>query len=180
LWTLRRPCFEPDVAADYSDREENRDLGWATRKLLILVDEVVRRRHRMNLTQKQLAALAKVSAPTVSRFELNGEDIQLSSALAILTALGMTDRRTLEFPDAESQYDPSKGVTFWGQDGETRVRCRISREALDDHFSEGDRLRPEAAFKKHRQEIEAYVRRKYLRGQKEPDGTVLIRTGDVA
>jgi len=25
-------------------------------------------------------------------------------------------------------------VVFWGQDGETRVRCEISREALDDHF----------------------------------------------
>jgi transcriptional regulator with XRE-family HTH domain len=134
----------------------------------------------MSLTQKQLASLAKVSAPTVSRFELNAEDVQLSSALAILTVLGMTDKRSLVFPDAEYSYDSSKGVTFWGQDGETRVRCRISREALDDHFSEEDRLRPEAAFKKHRPEIEAFARKKYLYGQKEPDGTVLIRTGDLA
>jgi hypothetical protein len=27
LWTLRRSCFEPDAAADYLDREENRDPG---------------------------------------------------------------------------------------------------------------------------------------------------------
>ncbi len=134
----------------------------------------------MNLTQKQLAALAKVSAPTVSRFELNAEDIQLSSALAILAVLGMTDKRSLVFPESEHHYDSSRGVIFWGQDGESRVRCQISREALDDHFSEGDRLRPEAAFKKHRPEIEAYARRKYLYGQTEPDGTVLIRTTDLA
>jgi hypothetical protein len=25
LWTLQRLCFEPDVAADISDRGENRD-----------------------------------------------------------------------------------------------------------------------------------------------------------
>lgn len=132
----------------------------------------------MSLTQKRLAALAKVSTPTISRFEQNAKDIQLSSALAILDVLGMTDKRTLEFPDSESSYVISKGVTFWGQDGSDRVRCRISREALDDHFSEGDRLRPEAAFKKHRPEIEALARKKYLRGQRESDGTVLVTTQD--
>lgn len=134
----------------------------------------------MNLTQRQLASLAKVSTPTVSRFEQADKDIQLSSAVAILDVLGMTDKRALTFPDTEYSYDSGAGVTFWGQDGPTRVRCRISREALDDHFSEGDRLRPEAAFKKHRQEIEALARRKYLRGQKEKDGTVLIKTLEIS
>ena len=133
----------------------------------------------MNLTQKQLAALAKVSTPTVSRFEQNAKDVQLSSALAILDVLGMTDKRTLVFTDPASSYDSSQGVTFWGEDGAHRVRCRISREALDDHFSEGDRLRPEAAFKKHRPEVEALARRKYLQGQQQPDGTVLITTQDL-
>ena len=70
---------------------------------------------------------------------------------------------------------------FGAKDGEdragrkARVRCRISREALEDHFSDGDRLRPEAAFKKHRTEIEALARRKYILGEREPDGSVLIR-----
>ena len=31
LWTLQRLCFEPDVAADVSDRGENRDPDTATR-----------------------------------------------------------------------------------------------------------------------------------------------------
>ncbi len=133
----------------------------------------------MKLTQKQLASLAKVSTPTVSRFEQAEKDLQLSSVLAILDVLGMTDKRTLVFGNPEYKAD-GDGVTFRGQDGKTRVRCRISREALDDHFSDGDRLRPEAAFKKHRQEIEALARRKYLLDQREPDGSILIRTGDLA
>jgi transcriptional regulator with XRE-family HTH domain len=133
----------------------------------------------MKLTQKQAASLAKVSTPTVSRFERAAKDIQLSSALAILEVLGMTDKRGLVFSDSAYKVE-SEAVTFWGEDGKTRVRCRISREALEDHFSDGDTLRPEAAFKKHRGEIEARARRKYSLGQRESDGSILIRTLDLA
>ena len=133
----------------------------------------------MNLTQKQLAALAKVSTPTVSRFEQDDEDIQLSSVLAILGVLGMTDKRTLVFPDKEFRDDFGIGVIFWGQEGDRRVRCVISREALDDHFSDRDRLRSDAAFQKYRTEIEALARKKYILGQLEPDGSILIRTNEI-
>jgi transcriptional regulator with XRE-family HTH domain len=133
----------------------------------------------MNLTQKQLASLAKVSTPTISRFEQNDKDIQLSSVLSILDVMGMTDKRTLIFTDQDFKSDGDR-VAFWGQDGEKRVLCRISREALEDHFSDKDQLRPEAAFKKHRKQIEALARRKYSLDQHEPDGTVLIRNNDVA
>lgn len=133
----------------------------------------------MNITQRQLATIAQVSVPTVSRFEQNAKDIQLSSCLAILDALGLTDRRTLIFTDPSSSYDSSRGVTFWGKDGERNMRCRISREALDDHFSDGDRLRPEAAFTKYRNMIEGLMRRRYLTGQADDDGTVLLRTEDI-
>ena len=60
----------------------------------VFVDEAIRRRRGMNLTQRQLASL-KVSTPTISRFEQADKDIQLSSAIAILDVLGMTDKRTL-------------------------------------------------------------------------------------
>jgi transcriptional regulator with XRE-family HTH domain len=134
----------------------------------------------MNLTQKQLASLAKVSTPTVSRFEQAERDLQLSSVLAILDVLGMTDKRRLTFNNPESRYDRSHGsIDFWGQDDEKRIHCRISREALEDHFSDNDRLKPEAAFKKYRRDIEALARRKYLSGQRESDGSVLLRTQDV-
>lgn len=133
----------------------------------------------MNLTQKQLAALAKVSTPTVSRFEQDDEDLQLSSVLAILGVLGMTDKRTLVFPDKEFRDDFGVGVIFWGQEGNKRVRCVISREALDDHFSDRDRLRPDGAFQKYRTEIEALARKKYILGQLESDGSILIRTNEI-
>jgi hypothetical protein len=68
-------------------------------------------------------------------------------------------------------------VTFWGQDGENRVRCAISREALDDHF-QGDNKDKLGVFMANRQAIELKARRKYLDGETEPDGSVLIRTGD--
>jgi hypothetical protein len=41
-------------------------------------------------------------------------------------------------------------------------------------------LRPKAALKKYKSDIEALARRKYRLGHLEPDGSVLIRTGDVA
>jgi hypothetical protein len=94
--------------------------------------------------------------------------------------LGLTDRRTLVFTDEEFARNAGDAITFWGQDGNTRIHCRISREALGDHFSDGDKLKPEAAFKKHRKEIEAFARRKYLYGEREPDGSVLLRTFDIA
>ena len=147
----------------------------------LFVEEAVRRRRSMKLTQKQLASLAKVSTPTVSRFENAEKDLQLSSVLAIFEVLGISDKRTLVFSDQEYRYESSRGtVAFWGQDGAQRVLCRISREALDDHFSDGDRLKPEAAFKKYRKDIEALARRKYVFSQREPDGSVLIRTSDIA
>ena len=43
------------------------------------------------MTQLRLAALAKVSRSTVVRFELNSGDIQLSSALRILSVLDMVE-----------------------------------------------------------------------------------------
>jgi hypothetical protein len=69
-------------------------------------------------------------------------------------------------------------VTFWGQDGKTRVRCAISREAIDDHFHGDDKDKLEV-FMANRQAIELKARQKYLDGETEPDRSVLIRTGDL-
>jgi len=132
----------------------------------------------MKLTQRQLAMLANVSTPTISRFEQAAKDIQLSSVLAILDVLGMTDKRMLSF-DERATRDADDSIVFWGNDGDKRIRFRILREALDDHFSEDGRLRPDAAFKKYRRDIEALARRKYLLGRRELDGSVLIRTNEI-
>src|SRR4051794_4926200 len=104
----------------------------------VLVEEAVRRRRRMNLTQKQLASLAKVSTPTISRFEQDDSNLQLSSVLSILDVLGMTDKRMLVF-DQGYTADLDDSIVFWGSDGDTRVRCRIKLATLDDQFSENGR-----------------------------------------
>jgi hypothetical protein len=67
---------------------------------------------------------------------------------------------------------------FWGQDGESRVRCAISREAIDDHF-QGDHKDKLEVFRANRRVIEHEARRKYLNGETEPEGSVLIHTVDL-
>jgi transcriptional regulator with XRE-family HTH domain len=56
-----------------------------------IVASAKRRRHEMKLTQRRLAAVAGVSLPTVVKLEA-GQDIRLSSALAILKTLDMVPR----------------------------------------------------------------------------------------
>jgi len=86
----------------------------------------------------------------------------------------------LRFPDPREAFIFNREVVvFWGQDGETRVQCAISREALDDHFK-GDNKDKLEVFRANRQAIEEEARKKYLAGATEPDGSVLIRTLDLA
>jgi hypothetical protein len=69
-------------------------------------------------------------------------------------------------------------VVFWRKDGDTRIRCEISEEALDDHFG-GDRKDELKAFLDHQRGIEEIARRKYLSGQLERDGSILIHTNEL-
>jgi len=88
------------------------------------------------------------------------------------------NRRYLQFSKPEEKYNSGRGVVvFWGQDGETRVRCEISREALDDHFH-GENKDKLEVFRSNRRAIEEEARRKYLAGLTDPDGSILIRTLD--
>lgn len=64
--------------------ERNISLDWKA-----IVKESIRRRKQSRLTQKQLAAIAGVSGPTVTRFERQENNITLDSAFAILKTLGM-------------------------------------------------------------------------------------------
>jgi hypothetical protein len=85
----------------------------------------------------------------------------------------------LSFPAPDERYDLDRqAVVFWARDGATRIRCQISREALDDHFG-GDDKDKLAVFRSNRAAIEETARRKYLTSHTEPDGSVLIRTGDL-
>jgi len=137
------------------------------------------------LTSSKYAILAKCSQDTAIRDidDLIKQDIltkdpgggrSTSYSLAV-----PGERHALSFPEKEHRTDTTRGTIFWGEDGRKRVRCIISREALDDHFSDGDRLGPDSAFQAHRAEIEAFASRKYARCQLEPDSSIIIRTGDL-
>jgi transcriptional regulator with XRE-family HTH domain len=66
--------------------QTNNQLDWPE-----IVASAKRRRLEMKLTQRRLAAVASVSLPTVVKLEA-GQDIRLSSALAILKVLEMVPR----------------------------------------------------------------------------------------
>jgi fido (protein-threonine AMPylation protein) len=89
------------------------------------------------------------------------------------------EQHDLTFPESDARYLSDRDVVaFWGQDGQKRVRCAISREALDDHFKGDDRDKLQV-FNENRRTIESYARAKYLAGDTEADGSVLIRTRDL-
>lgn len=69
-------------------------------------------------------------------------------------------------------------VLFYGQDGEAVVRCAIAGEALDNHFQGAGKNRLEV-FRANRQPIEQEIRRRFLAGDTELDGSILIRAGDL-
>ena len=89
------------------------------------------------------------------------------------------DRHDLTFPaPMESEVFGRDMVLFYGQDGEAVVRCAITGEALNDHFQGGGKDKLEV-FRANREPIEQEVRRRYLAGDTELDGSILIRLHDL-
>jgi hypothetical protein len=89
------------------------------------------------------------------------------------------ERHDLTFPaPMESSVFGRDIVLFYGQDGEAVVRCLIAGEALDTHFHGDGKDRLEV-FRANRQPIEQEIRRRFLAGDTELDGSVLIRAGDL-
>ena len=84
----------------------------------------------------------------------------------------MTERTLVFDANEDYDYDRIEGVTFWGNDGKKRIRCRISRPTLDDKFGHLDL--GERAFINNRSAIEELARRRYLNGYSEADGSVSI------
>jgi len=90
------------------------------------------------------------------------------------------EKHDLEFPEPRERYIFDRDVVlFYGQDGETRVTCVISEEALHDDFR-GDKRDPVEVFRENRAAIEQGARQKYAAGDTEPDGSVLIHSGELA
>ncbi len=105
------------------------------------MNEARRRRKSQGLTMRRLAAVANVSLPTVLRFEKNQRDIQLSSVLAILNALGLVARKVdgtllLRGPadgPYEVRFAPSAGAG-----GPLEARSVAARPELEALFDELD------------------------------------------
>lgn len=57
-----------------------------------LVDEAIRRRKAEKLTQKEHAALASVSVPTIVAFDRGEDTLTLAKALAILRVVGLVEK----------------------------------------------------------------------------------------
>jgi Fic family protein len=90
------------------------------------------------------------------------------------------EKHDLKFPEQEEKFDfDSEVVLFFGQDRDSRVRCAISREALDDDFR-GNNCEQVEVFRENRQAIEQHARQKYAAGDTETDGSILIHTGELA
>ncbi len=60
-----------------------------------LVDEAVAVRKQERLSQRDLAALAGVTQPTVVKFEKASTSLRVDSALAILRALSLAERQDI-------------------------------------------------------------------------------------
>ena len=145
----------------------------------LFIEEAKIRRKGQQLTQERLAALAGVSTPTISRFENGEKDIQLSTVLAILNILGMSDLRQLQFENSPAYYHVDRGVVvFRARDEKKIISCAVSEEALKDHFQEKNK-NPVKIFEANRERIEHETRRKYFAGMLEPDGSVLVKTSDI-
>ena len=90
------------------------------------------------------------------------------------------ERHDLKFPDHAEKWDFDREVVlFYGQDGDNRVRCAISREALDDDFR-GDNRDKVEVFRENRAAIEQGARQKYAAGDTETDGSILVHSGELA
>jgi fido (protein-threonine AMPylation protein) len=126
---------------------------------------------RMRDRKAYLAALDRASIDV---------DIGPFTTLIAQRVRWVLETHDLNFPKPRERLDFDRDVVlFDGQDGESRVRCAISRKALDDDFRGDDRDKVEV-FRENRAAIEQGARQKYAAGDTETDGSVLIHSGELA
>jgi hypothetical protein len=90
----------------------------------------------------------------------------------------------IQFPHGEVYDDLTESVVYWALVDGKRIRCRISMEALSDHFR-APLDSPDLSktlietFMKNRQKIEEITARKIQANQFEPDETILVKSRDI-
>jgi len=108
-----------------------------------------------------------------------GMDIHPFATFIVHRVQWRLERHDLTFPAPKESFVLERDIVFfYGQDGEAWVRCAISGEALDNHF-QGDGKDKLEVFRANRPVIEQEVRRKYISGDTEVDGSILIRSDDL-
>ena len=106
-------------------------------------------------------------------------DIHPFTAFIVRRVQWHLELHDLTFPAPKESFVFERDIVFfYAQDGEACVRCAISREALDDHF-QGDGKDKLEVFRTNRQDIQQEVRRKYIAGDTEVDGSILIHSDDL-
>lgn len=92
----------------------------------------------------------------------------------------MIDERRLTFQNPDPTYDVNREVIlFWGEDNNKRkIACRISREALEDHFKLVLNKNAVEIFNQNQMYITQQAQRKYLSDRFEQDGSILLKTED--
>ncbi len=129
-----------------------------------------------------MALIARVSTPTISRFENGAKDIQLSTILTILGVLGLVEKRQVSFPNLEPHYNFEKQtIDFYGYDGTKKIVCRCSKEAIEDYYqlSEINPTKLLKMFTKIQSIVLHIARKKYFTNQFEVDKSILIKTSDL-
>jgi hypothetical protein len=90
---------------------------------------------------------------------------------------------SVEFEYCFFWSDLTQTIRFSARHRDRRIRCGVTRTALEDRAEALQPLRPadlERVFEQHRQEIERIATDKILAGRFQGDGTVLIRTADLS
>jgi transcriptional regulator with XRE-family HTH domain len=104
----------------------------------MITEEARQRRESRGMTQGHLAALAKVSRSTLSRFENTSGDVQLSSVLRILSVLDMVDRKVegaiLLRRNEDGSFSASFAPNFGG--GALESKAMRDRDALSKFLAE--------------------------------------------
>jgi hypothetical protein len=78
--------------------------------------------------------------------------------------------------------DLTQTIRFSARHRDRRIRCGVTRRALEDRAGALQTLRPaelERVFEQHRQEIERIASDKILAGSFQGDGTIVIRAVDL-
>ena len=108
-----------------------------------------------------------------------GMDIHPFATFIVHRVQWRLERHDVTFPEPKESFVAERDVvSFYGQDGKAWVRCAISGEALDNHFHGEGKAKLEV-FRANRQVIEQEVKRKYISGDTEVDGSILIRLDDL-